>query len=192
MNTVCYVDLTHGFITIIKKPYMNSILSNSNSKKYILILSVFSMPTCFKYLLLEILLLWLSSPLLALGRFFFFQFFDPIHSRWDSLYGVSARRKASTYTQSNTNTELTHTIQTSMTWVGFEPMIPAFERAKIVHALDRGATVIGTWNFPTKNFVWIQYHGFHAYYIHKLSLQISYVQITSGRNLDTNQLRVLL
>jgi hypothetical protein len=27
--------------------------------------------------------------------------------------------------------------------VGFEPMIPAFERAKAVHALDRAATVIG-------------------------------------------------
>jgi hypothetical protein len=27
--------------------------------------------------------------------------------------------------------------------VGFEPTIPAFERAKIVHVLDRAATVIG-------------------------------------------------
>jgi hypothetical protein len=27
--------------------------------------------------------------------------------------------------------------------VGSEPMIPAFERAKTVHALDRMATVIG-------------------------------------------------
>jgi hypothetical protein len=26
---------------------------------------------------------------------------------------------------------------------GFEPTIPAFERAKTVHALDRAATVIG-------------------------------------------------
>jgi hypothetical protein len=30
-----------------------------------------------------------------------------------------------------------------MPWVGFEPKIPAFERAKRVHALDRAATVIG-------------------------------------------------
>jgi hypothetical protein len=30
-----------------------------------------------------------------------------------------------------------------MPWVGFEPMIPAFEQAKAVHALDRAATVIG-------------------------------------------------
>jgi hypothetical protein len=27
--------------------------------------------------------------------------------------------------------------------VGFEPTIPAFERAKTVHALDRTATVLG-------------------------------------------------
>jgi hypothetical protein len=30
-----------------------------------------------------------------------------------------------------------------MLWVGFEPTIPAFERAKIGHALDGAATVIG-------------------------------------------------
>jgi hypothetical protein len=33
--------------------------------------------------------------------------------------------------------------QTSMPRVGFEPTIPAFERTKTVHALDRAATVIG-------------------------------------------------
>jgi hypothetical protein len=33
--------------------------------------------------------------------------------------------------------------QTSMPRVGFEPTIPAFERAKTVHALDHTATVIG-------------------------------------------------
>jgi hypothetical protein len=33
--------------------------------------------------------------------------------------------------------------QTSIPWLGFEPTIPAFERAKTVHALDRAATVIG-------------------------------------------------
>jgi hypothetical protein len=30
-----------------------------------------------------------------------------------------------------------------MPQVGFEPMIPVFERAKTVHTLDREATVIG-------------------------------------------------
>jgi hypothetical protein len=33
--------------------------------------------------------------------------------------------------------------QTSMPWVWFEPMIPDFERAKIVRDSDRAATVIG-------------------------------------------------
>jgi FAD synthase len=33
--------------------------------------------------------------------------------------------------------------QTSMPQVGFEPTIPASERAKTVHALDRSLTVIG-------------------------------------------------
>jgi phosphatidylglycerophosphate synthase len=34
-----------------------------------------------------------------------FQFLDPLHSWWDSLDGGSARRKAATYTEGNTNTE---------------------------------------------------------------------------------------
>jgi hypothetical protein len=33
--------------------------------------------------------------------------------------------------------------QTTMTLVGFELIIPVFERAKTVHASDRAATVIG-------------------------------------------------
>jgi hypothetical protein len=37
--------------------------------------------------------------------------------------------------------------QTSMPWVGFAPTIPAFERGKTVHALDRAATVIGSYIF---------------------------------------------
>jgi hypothetical protein len=34
--------------------------------------------------------------------------------------------------------------------VGFEPTIRVFERAKTVHVLDRGATVIGLLNIPNK------------------------------------------
>jgi hypothetical protein len=37
-----------------------------------------------------------------------------------------------------------YTHQTSMSCVGFEPTIPASERAKRDHALDRGATVTST------------------------------------------------
>jgi hypothetical protein len=35
----------------------------------------------------------------------------------------------------------TYTYQTSIPWVGFEPTILASERAKVVHVLDRSATV---------------------------------------------------
>jgi hypothetical protein len=34
--------------------------------------------------------------------------------------------------------------QTSMPWVAFEPTVPAFERAKTVHTLDRASTVMGS------------------------------------------------
>jgi hypothetical protein len=38
-----------------------------------------------------------------------------------------------------------------MPWVEFEPTIPASERAKIVHALDRSATVTGfSWYYVIK------------------------------------------
>jgi hypothetical protein len=42
-----------------------------------------------------------------------------------------------------------HIHQTSMPCVGFEPSIPAPERAKTVHALDLSATVTGEYNLPT-------------------------------------------
>jgi hypothetical protein len=51
-------------------------------------------------------------------------------------YGWSARRKASTCTQTQKN-------QQTMPWVGFKLQIPASERAKTVYALDRSATVSG-------------------------------------------------
>jgi hypothetical protein len=50
------------------------------------------------------------------------------------LDGRSDRRKAATYTQNNTNTEISR--------VGFEPTIPVFERAKTVKVSDFAATVI--------------------------------------------------
>jgi hypothetical protein len=34
-----------------------------------------------------------------------------------------------------------------MPWVGFEPMISVFQRAKTIHALDGGANVIGLFRF---------------------------------------------
>jgi hypothetical protein len=50
---------------------------------------------------------WLYSPLLGADLFFSFVIF--LYRRQDSLDGGSARRKAATYTQNNTNIEQTHT-----------------------------------------------------------------------------------
>jgi hypothetical protein len=49
-------------------------------------------------------------------------------------------RPLPTYRTTQTQNKCTHT---STPWVGFEPMIPAFELAKTIHVLDRAATVIG-------------------------------------------------
>jgi hypothetical protein len=73
-----------------------------------------------------------------------FQLLNPIHSRYDSLDGGSARHKA---TQQHTRNKRT---QTSMPRVRFEPTTPVFERAKTVQALDRAATVIGNSSKLTK------------------------------------------
>jgi hypothetical protein len=66
-----------------------------------------------------------------------------------------------TWTQDNTNTEQTHT-QTSIAWVGFEPTIPVFERAKTVLALGRehtkktGDAVSSICAVPFSNMCWTQ------------------------------------
>jgi hypothetical protein len=54
------------------------------------------------------------------------------------LDGGSARRKAATYTQNNTNTDI-HALS------GIQTHYPILERVKTVHALYRAATVIGNW-----------------------------------------------
>jgi hypothetical protein len=38
-----------------------------------------------------------------------------------------------------------------MSWVGFEPTIPASETAKTVHALDRTASVTVLYEIPTSD-----------------------------------------
>jgi hypothetical protein len=44
--------------------------------------------------------------------------------------------------------------------VGFEPMIPVFERSKTVHALDRAATVIGRIALQYKATIYTKLRGF--------------------------------
>jgi hypothetical protein len=90
-------------------------------------------------IIIIILLLWLYNPLLGLGRFFSFLILYTV-GRTPGMGDQPAARPLPTH-----RTTQTHNIstQTSMPWVGFEPTIPVFERAKTVHALDRAATVIG-------------------------------------------------
>jgi hypothetical protein len=54
-------------------------------------------------LIIIIIIIMAVQPFVGLWPLF--QFLDRIHSREDSLDEGSARRKASTYTQNNTNTE---------------------------------------------------------------------------------------
>jgi hypothetical protein len=98
---------------------------------------IFVMLTITKHLLLSIYLS-LCSPLLDLGRFF------------SCLILYTVDRTPRTGDQPVARPLPTHTtqtqskrIQTSMPRVGFEPMIPALERAKTIHPLDRAANVIG-------------------------------------------------
>jgi hypothetical protein len=81
-----------------------------------------------------VLLLWLYSPFLGLGRFFTFLIFYTVgRTPWTGDQLVA--RPLPTHRTAQT--------QTSMPRVGFEPTIPVFERAKTVHALDRAVIVIG-------------------------------------------------
>jgi hypothetical protein len=85
------------------------------------------------------LLLWLYSPLLGLGRYFsFFILYTVGRTPWTGDHPVT--RPLPTHRTAQTQNKRT---QTSMPWVGFEPRIPSFERAKAVHALDPAVPVIG-------------------------------------------------
>jgi hypothetical protein len=82
--------------------------------------------------------LWLYSALLDLCSFFSFLILYTVGGTpWTVDQPVTRLLPAHRTTQ----TQIAHT-QTFMPWVGFETMITAFKRAKIVRALDRAATVI--------------------------------------------------
>jgi hypothetical protein len=83
--------------------------------------------------------LWLYSPLLDLGRFFSFLILYTVG--WTPCAGDQhVARPLPTHSSTQTQNKRT---QTSMPLVGFEPTIPALERVKTVHAVDRAATAIG-------------------------------------------------
>jgi hypothetical protein len=81
---------------------------------------------------------------------FFFQFHDHFtdnRTPWasDQLVVRPLPKYRTTQTQNK------HIHQTSLPSVGFEPTIPASERARTVHALDRSATVTGNNNNNNNN-----------------------------------------
>jgi hypothetical protein len=80
-----------------------------------------------------------STALANLGRFFSFL----IHTQWVGLLWTGDQPiPRPPPTHRTTQTQNTRT-QRSMFRMGFEHTIPVFERANMVHALDRAATVIG-------------------------------------------------
>jgi hypothetical protein len=96
-----------------------------------------------------------TAPILGLGlppwsSPFHFGFLD--HRQSVGLLGrvISSSHGLYLYTGQHNHRKTharTHTHQTSIPCVGFEPTIPASERAKTMHALDRSGTVTG----PVKN-----------------------------------------
>jgi hypothetical protein len=73
----------------------------------------------------------------GLGRFFS----SLIYTQSVGLLGRVISPSQGRYLHTGQHKENKRT-QTSMPRMGLEPTIPAFERAKTVHALDRAATVI--------------------------------------------------
>jgi hypothetical protein len=79
------------------------------------------------------------SPFFDLGRFFSFLIFYTVgRTPWTGDQPVARPLPAHRTTQTQNKRT-----QTFMPEVGFELMIPVFDRSKIVHDLDRAATVIG-------------------------------------------------
>jgi hypothetical protein len=78
--------------------------------------------------------------LLDLGRFFSFLILYTVgRTPWKGDEPIA--RPSPTHRTTQTQNKCT---QTSMPQMGFEPTIPAFERAKTVHVSDRAATLIGS------------------------------------------------
>jgi hypothetical protein len=82
--------------------------------------------------------LWLYSPYGTSPLFQFLNLHTVSRTPWTGDQSVARPLPAHRTTQTQNKRT-----QTSMPRVGFEPMIPAFERVKTCHALDHAATVVG-------------------------------------------------
>jgi hypothetical protein len=101
----------------------------------------FNQPFTFGYLLL--LFLWLYSHLLGLGRFFSFLILYTV-GRIPWMGDQPVAMPLSTHRTTQTQNKRT---QISIPRVRFEPTIPAFKRAKTVHALHRAAILMGSFGY---------------------------------------------
>jgi hypothetical protein len=82
---------------------------------------------------------YVSTALVDLGRLFSFL----IHTQSVGLFGQWISPSQGRYLHTEQHNLRINTLKTSIPRVGLEPTIPAFERAKTFHALDRAATVTG-------------------------------------------------
>jgi hypothetical protein len=117
--------------------------------------------------------LWLYIPFLDLGSFFSFLILHTV-GRTPRTGDQPVARPLLTHRTTQTQNKRT---LTSLPWVGFEPTIPAFERAKTVHALDRAATVIGAWKMYEYSKMYFNLTDTYPYWI---NISHSAVGIATG------------
>jgi hypothetical protein len=110
-------------------------------------------------------LLWAYSPL-DLGCFFSFL----IYRESVGFLGQGISPSQGRYLHTEKHKHRINAQETSMPWLGFKPRIPAFERAKTVHALERPATVI-SWQARAYTQICINHCLWHNIRILRASLQ---------------------
>jgi hypothetical protein len=131
-----------------------SAFSQSQSKKSILDLCEILLTVTIHSFIHQ----WLCSPLLGPGLFLSFVMFFTQTVR---LLGWVISPSQGRYLNKGQHERRTNA-HTDMPWVGFEPTIPAFERTKTVHTLDRAAIVIGNcYNNEPRILLWERIYGFH-------------------------------
>jgi hypothetical protein len=120
------------------------------------------------------------QPLVGPGLFFSFLFFSYTLGRTPWTGDQPVARPLPTHRTTQTQNKCT---QTSMPRVGLEPTIPAFERAKTVHASDRAATVLSAGSSISLNFTLCSEGPFSQANIAYTRTAFSSVQLNKPHNL---------
>jgi hypothetical protein len=127
--------------------------------------------------------LWVYSPCGSWPPFQFLNLYTFGRTPWTGDQPVAKPLLAQRTTQTQIKSR-----GTSMPRVGFEPMIPVFERVKMVHGLDCAATVIGIssllgHNIPLNN-LHSNTYNLHSSHIYLLCLEFEPVVPYSSRILS--------